>query len=394
MSSTQSSYYQIREFSARLGEQTIQVVSKPGIPHWDAVSPASLLLAEAVEPADGDRALLIGCGHGALGVALSRRARAGEVALMDVSCIAAAMARRTLRANAVANARVCESISVLPEQAGTFDVVAIEAPSDRKLARRWLAEARDALKDGGRLYVAGANDHGIRSTIADAAALFGGAPAIAYKRGHRVALARKTSDSQASAAWAGAPGIAPGTWHEFDALVRGHTLRMRSLPGVFAYDRIDEGTALLLEALDLPARARVLDVGCGHGIIGLLAARLGAAHVDLVDANLLAVAAANENCARNGVASARALASDGVPAGSAQQYDVVVTNPPFHVGKVVAYEVAHAFLARARQALRPGGQIWLVANQFIRYDQLLGSAFEAVTCVAKTRSYRVWKATA
>jgi 16S rRNA (guanine1207-N2)-methyltransferase len=70
----------------------------------------------------------------------------------------------------------------------------------------------------------------------------------------------------------------------------------------------------------------------------------------------------------------------------------VLTNPPFHVGKAVDYEIARAFVVQTRRALRPGGQLVLVANQFIRYDQLLRLAFEQVACLAETRSYRVWQA--
>jgi 16S rRNA (guanine1207-N2)-methyltransferase len=393
MSAGRSPYYRTRSFSASLADQTIQIISKPGMPDWDRVSPAQQLLAEAAEPAASARALLLGCGHGALGVALARQAHNGVVVMLDSSWIALTMAGHTLQANGVANASVCTGISVPPAQAGTFDIATIAVPADRRLTRRWLAEAHAALRVRGQLLIAGANDHGIRSAIADAEALFGNASVLAYKQGNRVARAHKTAGRAPEPLWGGAAGIAPGTWYEFDAQARGYTFRLRSLPGVFAYDRIDEGTALLLEALAIPAGARVLDAGCGYGIIGLVAARMGAAQVDMVDVNIFAVAAAEENIGRNGVANAHAFPNDGVPEGAARHYDVVATNPPFHVGKAIEYDVTHAFVERAPGALKPGGRLFLVANQFIRYDQLLRSAFERVECVAATKSYRVWSAT-
>jgi 16S rRNA (guanine1207-N2)-methyltransferase len=70
-----------------------------------------------------------------------------------------------------------------------------------------------------------------------------------------------------------------------------------------------------------------------------------------------------------------------------------VSNPPFHVGKSVDGDIARAFIERAQHALEPGGQLVLVANQFLRYDQVLRAAFEQVTCLASNRSYRVWSAT-
>jgi 16S rRNA (guanine1207-N2)-methyltransferase len=389
MSASPQSYYQTQAFTATIGGRTIQVISKPGIPDWDHVSPAQALLASAANPPAGARALVLGCGHGALGVALARQA--DTVELSDPSWIALAMAQQTLQANRVTNARVRSAISALPEQAGSFDIATIAAPNDRKLTRRWLAEAHAALKDGGELLIAGANDHGIRSAISDAEALFGGAHVLAYKHGNRAAQARKAA-SAGRPEWASEPGIAPGTWHEFVAQARGQSLQVRSLPGVFAYDRVDAGTMLLLDTLAIPAGARVLDVGCGYGLIGLVAARLGAAQVEMVDVNLLAVAAASENCARNGAAQARAFASDGVPEGPAQRYDLVLTNPPFHVGKPVDGDVARAFIERAGQALKPGGQLILVANQFLRYEQVLRSTFEDVACLAANPSYRVWAA--
>jgi 16S rRNA (guanine1207-N2)-methyltransferase len=288
---------------------------------------------------------------------------------------------------------VSSAISALPEQAGAFDIVTIAAPNDRKLTRRWLAEAHAALKQGGQLLIAGANDHGIRSAIGDAEALFGSAHVLAYKHGNRVAQAYKLAGVVNRQLWASEAGIAPGTWHEFVAHARGQTFGLRSLPGVFAYDHVDAGTELLLDSLAIPAGAHVLDVGCGYGLIGLVAARLGAAQTEMVDVNLLAVASAAENCARNGVQQARAFAGDGVPDGPAQRYDLVVTNPPFHVGKPVDSDVARAFIDRARHALKPDGQLTLVANQFLRYDRVLSAAFEHVVCLASNRSYRVWSAT-
>ena len=150
-------YEQLRTFTAELGGHTILIHSKPGMPNWDGVSPASRLLGEVAKPALDARALLIGCGHGALGVALARQVPAGEVLLFDINAIAVAMAQRTLAANATRNARVWPAISVLPERAASFELVVLETPNDRKLARRWLVETFHALVVGGELYLVDRN---------------------------------------------------------------------------------------------------------------------------------------------------------------------------------------------------------------------------------------------
>jgi 16S rRNA (guanine1207-N2)-methyltransferase len=385
------SYYQSDTFTAALHGQTLQIVSKPGLSNWDRVTPATILLAETVEAAPDARVLQLGCGHGALGVALARQVPAGHVALMDTDYIALTMAEQTLGANGVANAQVRPAISVLPDGAGAFDTAVMELPKGRKLARRWLVEAQAALKPGGELYLAGANEQGIQPAIQDAAALFGGAAVLRYKKGNRVARAVKAAQAGGQPEWAGEAGIAPGTWHEFEAGVRGYAFRLRSLPGVFAFDDdLDEGTRLLLDQLEVaPGAQAVLDVGCGYGIIGLVAARLGAGHVDMVDINLLAIASARENIAGNAVSNAEAFLSDAFSAVEGRLYDLIASNPPFHTGKGVDYAVAHAFIEHARSSLKPGGRLLLVANKFIRYDHLMRTTFDTVECLVETNKYHV-----
>jgi 16S rRNA (guanine1207-N2)-methyltransferase len=192
--------------------------------------------------------------------------------------------------------------------------------------------------------------------------------------------------------WTGEPGIAPGTWYEFEAEAAGLTWRLRSLPGVFSFDKIDEGSRLLLECLPVQTGGRVLDLGCGYGILGLTAARLGANWVDLVDGDLLAAACARENLNRHGITNASALASDVTAAVRDQQYSLVITNPPFHSGKEVDYEVARAFIAQARQVLNPDGKLLVVANRFIRYERLVRELFKSAERVAETSKYQVLSA--
>ncbi|MGN6675767.1 MAG: methyltransferase [Thermomicrobiales bacterium] len=385
-------YYRVTELAAEVGGQTVRVVTKPGIPYWQRVSRAALLLADAAEVAPDARVLLLGCGPGALGVALARRASGGMVRLVDTSAIALDMAERTLAANAIGNAAVWPD-PVDPIAGASFDVACLEPPNNRKLARRWLLAAHGALPTGGRLYLAGPKDEGIASIIADAGALFGQAVVLGYKEHNRVAVATKTAGT-AQPDWASVPGIAQGTWHEFTATVYGQPLHLWSLPGIFSYDRLDEGTVLLLDAAQplLRRTHRVLDAGCGYGVIGLVVARWGGQAVDLLDANLLAVAAARRNVADLAPQQARVLAGDGIAPVVDERYHLILTNPPFHAGKAVSFDITDAFIIGARQALRPGGGLVLVSNRFLRYDRALREHFSTVEILAETSRFRVFHA--
>ena len=172
-------YYQTRELRGTIAGHALRVVTKPGFAGWEAIGAPTELLAEAVVSPPDARVAIFGCGHGALGAVLSRIVPRGRIVLLDPSAIALAMAEQTLVANGARNASVLDSISLLPEQANSFDLVLIDLPQSRQLARRWLAEAHTLLQVGGQLLLAGPNDQGIQSVIDDAAALFGNAGLVA-----------------------------------------------------------------------------------------------------------------------------------------------------------------------------------------------------------------------
>jgi 16S rRNA (guanine1207-N2)-methyltransferase len=324
-----SAYYELHSFQVRLGGQSVEVVSKPGLPDWKKITPVETLLAEHVHPSPGDRLLLYGCRNGALGVPLARRVAPGTLALNDLTILSATCGHETLRRNGIENAHFEPQPYSSLDQAISFDAIVILLPKGRKLLRRWLAESRLLLREGGHLYLGGANQEGIHPAVKDAQAIFGQGGVLGYRKGCRAVRFVKHQSAGELPEWLQEAGIAPGSWHLIQFEVQGEAFQFATLPGVFSYEGLDDGTRFLLEQLPPVQGMQVLDFGCGCGVIGALAGYYGAESVDMLDANLLAVRAAQENISRLGLKQARAFASDGLQAVGDQQYDLMLSNPPF-----------------------------------------------------------------
>ncbi|MDU4695985.1 MAG: class I SAM-dependent methyltransferase [Paenibacillus sp.] len=179
------------------------------------------------------------------------------------------------------------------------------------------------------------------------------------------------------------------TW---EALLRGQTFRLVSDAGVFAKGGVDFGSRTLIEAMDIPEGAEVLDVGCGYGPIGLTAAKLaGRGHVWMIDVNSRAVELAKENAAANGVNNVSIVESDLFSALGDRSFDVVLTNPPIRAGKATV----HAIFEGAYERLRAGGSLWVVIQKkqgAPSAKEKLESLFSKVEEVTKDKGYRIYKA--
>ncbi|MCM3042993.1 class I SAM-dependent methyltransferase [Paenibacillus motobuensis] len=188
----------------------------------------------------------------------------------------------------------------------------------------------------------------------------------------------------------------PTTAHDrrnWEAELHGYKLRFVSDAGVFAKGGVDYGSRTLVEAMEIPVSAEVLDVGCGYGPIGLTAAKLASqGHVTMIDVNGRAVELARENARNNKVDNVTILESDLFAAlDSTAQFDVVLTNPPIRAGK----EVVHAIFEGAYERLRSGGALWIVIQKkqgAPSAKQKLESLFTQVEEVTKDKGYRIYRA--
>jgi 16S rRNA (guanine1207-N2)-methyltransferase len=384
-----SIYTQPIQQSIRVRGEQINYFTKPGASDWIRPSPAALLLAEHFEGRANENILLINSGQAALPVSLAVQAPQADIWVMDTSFVGQHMAELSLARVGMDTVHIRRGIEMPQEWEKTFDQVLLCLAKGRKLARRHLLAARLLLKPNGSLLISGENDLGIKTILKDAAGIFDQVSILGYKKGCRIARACQSEQKADLPDWALQPGVRPGTWFEVTVDTPTGYYRLLSLPGVFSYDRLDEGTELLLANLNVLAGKRVLDLGCGYGIIGLSAAARGATQVDMLDDNLLAVAAAKENAARLNYTNVSVLASDVCSELKSRQYDIVLSNPPFHRGGQVDYDVARAFIQQSAQVLRPGGCLLIVANQFIPYDEVMRTYFTNVACKARNPRYRI-----
>jgi 16S rRNA (guanine1207-N2)-methyltransferase len=382
-------YSQIQCISMVLGREQVELITKPGLPEWDSFSPSSNLFFDNGSIKPGDSMLLFGCHLGALASAITRQYSQSHVYITDHLHTSLDMTHQTLEKNSARSVDILTEITIPKNLENEINIVYIQIPKGRMLGRRWLLEAYKALVSGGKLYIGGANKSGIQSAIKDAKELFGNGSVLAYKKSNRIAVFIKKSAGIPNLEWTRYPGIAPATWYEFNIILSSHSYRIRSLPGVFSYDHLDEGTRMLLNASSIPPGAHVLDVGCGYGIIGLYAAIQGAGLVHLVDNDLLAIASSRETMAMNEIRIAQVFSGDLLDPIGSKKYNLILSNPPFHSGQLVDFQIAEAMIAQSFQALKPGGRLEIVSNRFIRYDNLIKSIFGNVAILAESGKFHV-----
>jgi len=179
----------------------------------------------------------------------------------------------------------------------------------------------------------------------------------------------------------------------FTVALRGHELRLTTEAGIFSRSRVDPGTRLLIQHMEIAPADAVLDLGCGYGVVGVVAAKLAPqGRVTLVDINERAVALAAENLRANDIDNAEAVQGDAFAQVANRRFDVIALNPPIRAGNAVV----HALIERARDHLEPGGRFYLVGRTqqgVVRLAAKTAEVFGDVHEVAKGGGYRVYLAT-
>lgn len=173
---------------------------------------------------------------------------------------------------------------------------------------------------------------------------------------------------------------------------QGHELSIAALPGVFAHGRLDQGSALLLRAMqDLTIKGRVLDFACGSGVIGA-AALATQTEIDLtcLDVSSLAIAATEATLQANDM-RARVVSSDGLE-NLQGRFDWIISNPPFHRGVDNDLDIAKVFFADAGTFLSEKGRMLIVFNRHLPYARWLSNHFKQVEYRAQNREFTVMMA--
>ncbi len=261
---------------------------------------------------------------------------------------------------------------------GALDELVMVAPPGTAERRHAMASGLRALTPGAPFTILAPKDKG-GSRLGDELAALGCTVEETGRRHHRICTGHRPemSEGLAEAIAAGAPRLveALGLW---------------SQPGIFSWDRLDPGSALLIETL--PALAgRGADFGCGIGVLAhsvLKSSKVKA--MTLIDIDRRAVDAARRN-----VDDARVehrWADLRVAPAGLVNLDFVVMNPPFHQGGIEDQGLGQSFVATAAKVLRRSGSLWIVANRHLPYEGVLKPLFTRVEVRAEARGFKVFEA--
>jgi len=260
-----------------------------------------------------------------------------------------------------------EAVS-LPEKIGdiSFAQAVVHLQKGRAATAEGLHAAWNALLPGGRLFLPGSNELGIKTAVKNLARDLGQNPEILANRAHsRVAVFHKTGEK----------GPDMPIIESFEVESGGSSIEIETRPGVFSAGRVDGGSRLILDRLpSLDTPATILDLGCGGGVLGLAAALhwpdarlISADHdrraLDAVEANIRSFGLQK----RSKTVWWDALRED---LGEVKA-DLVLVNPPFHRGKAVDLDIPRAFIRTMKRSLTRGGMALIVANNTLPYEHEL-----------------------
>jgi 16S rRNA (guanine1207-N2)-methyltransferase len=177
-----------------------------------------------------------------------------------------------------------------------------------------------------------------------------------------------------------------------EVTLRDNRLLLCSDRGVFSKGGIDFGSQLLIESIEVGDSAKILDVGCGYGPIGLaLAKESEGRQITMVDINERALSLTVKNAQINNINNVHIIESDLLSAIKDYDYDYILSNPPIRAGK----QVVHRLLEESYHHLKAEGELWIVIQKKqgspSAYKKL-EDLFKKVTEVTKKKGYRIFRA--
>ncbi|MFM2484606.1 16S rRNA (guanine(1207)-N(2))-methyltransferase RsmC [Celerinatantimonas yamalensis] len=271
------------------------------------------------------------------------------------------------------------TLSAVPELTQRYNCLILYIPKAKQEADYWLNLFLPKLHANAQIFIVGENRGGINA----ACKLLN-----QYQiDGRKIDAARRCSLIYGERGEQPIEFDAANWYQQFNVHLPQGDLCVCSMPGVFNHGKLDAGTQLLLETL--PAlQGRGLDFGCGAGIIGAAIALQTGAQINAIDVSAQAALSTKRTFAANQL-QGHVDCFDGIRSINGP-FDFIVSNPPFHLGVQTQYDTSREFIRQASSKLTANGQLWLVANSFLPYKELLEAQFSHCQVVTDNRKFRVY----
>lgn len=274
-------------------------------------------------------------------------------------------------------------LSSRPE--GSFAAVLVRMPRQREEGLSLLAQSWERLETGGILVAAAANDAGGGRLEKDFQSWY---PSLQSTAKHKCRIVWAVKDGTVSP---------PDSWHGGDTLRRHEKTGLWTMPGLFSWDRIDSATTLLLAHIPEKKNGSFADLGCGYGAIAIeiLKRNPDLQSLTCIDADARALQACRKNI------EGMALRGDvhyrwhdlGQPIAEVK-VDQVIMNPPFHQDRMESIALGQAFIIRAKEILKPGGSLLMVANSHLPYEDHLRHLFKTIEKRHEGHGFKIYQASA
>lgn len=164
---------------------------------------------------------------------------------------------------------------------------------------------------------------------------------------------------------------------------------------VFCREHLDIGARILLKNLPNALNKKVIDLGCGNGVIGVsILDQNKDAHVTFVDESFMAVESARQNVLNHIGSEERATfivsnCLEELLKEQSSNYDIVLCNPPFHQQNTITDHVAHQMFSDAKKALKHGGELRIVGNRHLDYPIKLKKLFGGYEVIDSNKKFSI-----
>lgn len=275
---------------------------------------------------------------------------------------------------------------------GSINAIFYRVSKERPVSHHVLNAASQYMAPGGNLYLSGEKPDGIK-TYAKHAATMLDSKAHINKQGNsylvsitKVSTGEPLDDKQYRE-------LRPIPEKTAGQISEKQTITFYSKPGIFGWNKIDQGSALLIDHLEnflqrfKKQPLSLLDLGCGYGYIACIAARQGFKEITATDNNAAAITATAYNFEQLNIPG-EVIADD---AGNAlnRHFDTILCNPPFHQGFSIEGDLTDKFLSATQRLLSPTGKALFVVNSFIPLEKKATGYFSSVDTLENNGSFKL-----